>query len=625
MKKILAALIFLSVLTDSSTRAADRPNILWITAEDYSSNWLGCYGNKQAQTPHIDALAAQSIQFTAAYSNAPVCAVARSTILTGAYAPTVGSQHMRSRKPAPSLYKPYVTYLRELGYHCTNYGKTDYNIKMDDNSIWEKGDKRKPFNNLSAQQPFFMVINLGETHESRLFPQKIAANRKNGIIPKKPRLDAEAVTVPPYLPAIPGIRHDIAVYHDNMTAMDTHVGKLLYELKKQGFADNTIVFHYSDHGGAIPRGKRYLKDTGTRVPMIVYFPKKWQHLSPFNPGEKVDEPVSFVDLAPTLLSLLGEKKPVQMLGRAFLGSKRIQPAEDEVEFLYADRFDEIYGMRRGVTDGRWKYIRRFTPHLSAAPYSFYQFGQVGWLDWEKRWKNNKLKPEFNTIWQPGQMVDELFDLKADPWEIHNLAADPKHVDKLKRMRAQLKKEMIRARDTGLIPEGMFAELVPEGAPAADYWNTHADELAALIDLAFLASARDQNNLPMLLKKLKSTDALTRYWAAQGILILGKDATTSEETESTIHPLLKDKHSNIRSTAAQALIALGKKNEGIAFLLKDLQADNNEFAQLYLLNGLIQAEAFDQIPAAWKKEHTKGKDYVSRCISRADKHLKQTQP
>ncbi len=621
MKNTIIPHLLLCILAVTFATAAERPNILWITAEDYSSNWLGCYGNKQAQTPNIDELAAQSVQFTAAYSNAPVCAVARSTILTGAYAPTVGSQHMRSRKPAPSLFKPYVTYLRELGYHCTNHGKTDYNIKMVDNSIWDKGIHKTPFINLPKQHPFFIVINLAETHESRLFPKKIADNRNRGTIPQKPRLDMEAVTVPPYLPAIPGIRHDIAVYHDNMTAMDTHVGKILAELKEQGLAKNTIVFHYSDHGGAIPRGKRYLKDTGTRVPMIVHFPKKWQHLSPFKPGEKVDEPVSFVDLAPTLLSLLGEKRPKQMLGRAFLGSQRIEPAADEVEFLYADRFDELYGMRRGVTDGQWKYIRRFTPHLSAAPYSYYQFDQAGWTDWEKRWKNNQLKPEFSTIWKPGQAVEELFDLKADPWEIHNLATVPTQVGKLKSMRAQLKKEMIRARDTGLIPEGMFVELVPKGAPAADYWKTHSNALPKIIDLAFLASTRQPINLPVFVKNLSSPDPLTRYWSAQGLLIiLSQDATSAQAAEPTITNLLKDKHSNIRTTAAQILIARGNEKQGIAALLHELQNDdNNEFALLAVLNALTQAKAFDQIPDDWKKRHSKGKSYVARFISRAQNH------
>jgi arylsulfatase A-like enzyme len=354
----------------NSAISADRPNILWITAEDYSASWLGCYGNKQALTPNIDALADRSVLFTAAFSNGPVCAVARSTILTGAYAPTIGSQHMRSRHRIPKIYQPYVTYLRKFGYYCTNHKKTDYNIAMRDGSIWDNGSRDAlSFAKLPKDQPFFTVVNLGETHESSLFAKKIRANRKRGVIPKKTRLSTEQVIIPPYLPSIPGIRHDIAVYHDNMTALDSHVGKILADLKKNGLADNTIIFHYSDHGGVLPRGKRYLTDTGTRISMIVYFPKKWQHLSPFQPGERVDEPVSFVDLAPTLLSLLGEKKPEQMLGRAFLGPQRVAPAKDEVEFLYADRFDEIYGMRRGITDGRWKYIRRFTPHLPAAPYS----------------------------------------------------------------------------------------------------------------------------------------------------------------------------------------------------------------------------------------------------------------
>ena len=621
MKLRLLSLIFLFILSSLFVQAADRPNILWITAEDYSSNWLGCYGNKQALTPNIDELASQSVQFTSAYSNGAVCAIARSTIITGVYAPTLGSQHMRSRKPTPTRFKTYVSYLRKLGYHCTNYGKTDYNIKMDDRAIWDQPNPKDPFENLSQHQPFFMVINLGETHESRLFAKEIAKNRKRGIIPQKPRLDTEAVIVPPYLPNIPGIRHDIAVYHDCMTAMDTHAGKILAELKKRGLADNTIVFHYSDHGGAIPRGKRYLKDTGTRVPMIVYFPKKWQHLSPFKPGEKVDEPISFIDLAPTLLSLLGEKKPEQMLGRAFLGSQRVPPATNEVEFLYADRFDEIYGMRRGITDGRWKYIRRFTPHLSAAPYSYYQFGQAGWRDWEKRWKNNKLKPQFNTIWKPGQAVEELFDLKADPWEIHNLASDPQYTEKLTSMRTRLKKEMARARDTGLIPEGMFVELVPKNTPIADYWNTHAKELPDIIGLAFLASERNPNNLSIYIKNLNSPNPLLSYWSVQGVLILGKQIPAQKipSTLTAISALLKDKHSNIRTATAQAIIALGKHKKGVDLLLKELQTNSNEFAQLATLNALIQSNAFDQIPTDWKKSHSKGKNYVSRCIKRAEIH------
>jgi len=619
-KSLLATVLFLSFFSAGSglglARSADRPNILWITAEDYSSSWLGCYGNKQSQTPRIDALADRSVLFTAAFSNGPVCAIARSTILTGIYAPTQGSQHMRSRKPAPKMNKPYVSYMQKLGYYCSNQGKTDYNMKMKDSSIWDQSSWSLDFKDQVKHQPFFAIVNLGETHESSLFAKKIAGNRRRGVIPEKPRLSTEMVMVPPYLPSIPGIRHDIAVYHDNMTAMDRRVGEIIDTLKKQGLAENTIIFHYSDHGGVLPRGKRYLTDTGVRVSMIVHFPKKWQHLSPFQPGDRVDEPVSFVDLAPTLLSIAGREKPKQMMGRAFLGSKRVKPAADEMEFLYADRFDEIYGMRRGITDGRWKYIRRFTPHLSAAPYSFYQFGQAGWTDWEKRWKAGKLKPEFNIIWTPNQVVEELFDTRSDPWEIKNLASNPAQQEKLKTMRLRLKKEMIVARDTGLIPEGMFDEVVPEGTPVGNYWASHADALPALVDLAFLASARQPEHLSEFVKNLDSPDALTRYWAAQGCLILGPKASSAEKE---LTELLKDKHSNVRVAAAQAIIRLGKLDQGVAFLLKELQSEQKEFTQLNVLNALIQADAFNQIPASWKKNHTKGKSYVSRCIQRKEEH------
>ncbi|MCA9147549.1 MAG: sulfatase-like hydrolase/transferase, partial [Planctomycetales bacterium] len=188
-----------------------------------------------------------------------------------------------------------------------------------------------------AASPFFAIFNLTVSHESSLFPEVIAANRKRGIIPSTPRLDPAAVKVPPYLPDLPEIRSDIAIYADNITALDTQVGKLLDELESSGLADDTIVFYYGDHGGILPRGKRYLNDTGVRVPLLVRVPEKWRSLTPFDAGSRVDEPVSFVDLAPTVLSIAGIDKPARMQGRAFLGPKRVEPAADEVEFLYADR------------------------------------------------------------------------------------------------------------------------------------------------------------------------------------------------------------------------------------------------------------------------------------------------
>jgi N-sulfoglucosamine sulfohydrolase len=601
--------------------AADSPNIIWITSEDNDYGWLGCYGNAEAQTPRLDALATHGVLFKHAYSNAPVCAVARSTILNGAYAVTQGTQHMRSRHPISADYKPYTSYLCKLGYYCTNRSKTDYNFKGDDKSLWNECSKKAHYKNRPDGAPFFAIFNLTVSHESSLFESKIKNNRARGIIPKKPRIDPAKINVRPYLPDLPEIRSDIAIYHDTITALDTQVGKLLDELKKSGLADDTIIFYYGDHGGITPRGKRYLKDSGTHIPMLLHVPQKWQHLSPFKPGQKVDEPVAFVDLAPTLLSLTGTQKPAQMQGRAFLGAHRVEPGNDHHVFLFADRFDEIYGMRRGLTDGRWKYIRRFTPHLSAAPYSYYQFSQAGWRAWQNVWKNGKLKGRHHAIWEGNQPIEELFDLQSDPWEVNNLATDPTHAKRLASMRARLKKKMIEVKDTGLIPEPMFAKLAPQ-QPVSSYWNTRSKDIPALVDLAFTASARDANKLPDLIGKLKSNDPITRYWAAQGILILGKSASRAEPDMTR---LLKDPQSAIRVSAAQALFTLGQKEKAIAALMAELNEHNNEYAQQNAINAITQINALPHIPNSWIKATQRNKNagnYLGRLADKLAKERKK---
>jgi arylsulfatase A-like enzyme len=608
------------LLVAGSLLAAERPNILWITSEDNASNWLGCYGNRQAQTPRLDALAADGVLFTHAYSNAAVCAVARSTILNGAFAVTQGTQHMRSRHAIPDIYKSYVSYLREQGYYCTNNDKTDYNFAGNDKAIWDECSNKADYKNRPDGKPFFAIYNLYVSHESSLFPAKISANRKQGVIPKTPRVSPEKVEVPPYLPDLPEIRSDIAIYHDNITALDTQVGKLLDELKSQGLAENTIVFYYSDHGGILPRGKRYLTDTGVRVPLLIHVPEKWASLSPFKPGQKVDENVAFVDLAPTVLSLAGLEKPSQMQGRAFLGAKRVEPKKDNLVFLYADRFDEIYGMRRGITDGRWKYIRCFTPHLPGAPYSYYQFGQDGWQAWRKAWQNHQIDQKFCDLWETPQPVERLFDTESDPWEIHNLAQDPACSERLAIMRKQLQSMMVENVDTGIIPEPMFDE-ISSGKPIAAWLAEHKQDLPDLVELAFNASASKAENLAVFQARLANQNPLTRYWATEGCLILGKSA---EPAASDLIKLLNDSHSAIRVAAAHALHMIGKP-EGKPALLAELDRPIDEKSLLNAINALTRIDALDDIPDAWfKRASADGKsgDYVKRLaadLSKARKH------
>ena len=585
----------------------DKPNILWITSEDNAAQWLGCYGNKEAQTPRLDALAEGGHRFLHAYSNAPVCAVARSTILNGAYAPTMGTQHMRSRHKIPKRYVSYVAHLREQGYYCTNRSKTDFNFEGKDSAIWDESSGKAHYRKRKEGQPFFAVFNFTTTHESSLFPKKRGTS--------KTRLKPSEIEVPAYLPDLPEVRQDFAIYHDNMTRMDGQVGALLDELEKGGLADDTIIFYYADHGGPTPRGKRYLKETGVRIPLIVHVPEKWKKLTPFQNGQVVEEPVAFVDLAPTVLSLAGVDTPKSMQGRAFLGKHRKEAPKDDMVFLYADRFDELYGMRRGLTDGRWKYIRRFTPQLAAAPYSYYQFSMPSWVAYRKAWQDGKLTGVHKAMWEKPQAVEELFDLQADPWEVMNLAGNPAHAERLAALRKRLKGKMLEVRDSGLVPEPMFEALVGEGT-IADFVKEGGLALPDVLDLAFVASGAGKADVETLIKAAGSEDPIQRYWGLQGLLIAGDPAGVDAAVVA-----LRDEHSVNRVMAAEVLCALGRKKEGQAAMVKELKSEKHSYSLQYLINAMIRAGAVDAIPEGWADEALKAKgqnSYVKRFAQRLKK-------
>ncbi len=604
MKILLTALLFCFPIL-----AAEKPNILMIVSEDNSSHWIGCYGNKQSQTPRINALAKEGFLFEHAYSNAPVCAVARSTILLGSYASTVGTQHMRSRHPIPEKYRPNVEYLRAVGYYCTNNAKTDYNFKGNDNSYWDQSSNKAHYKNRPEGKPFFAVFNIHDSHESSLFNK----------FPAEPvRLQPGDVELPPYLPDLPEIRKDIARYHDRITSMDEKVGIIIDDLEKAGLAENTIVIYVSDHGGVLPRGKRYLEETGVKVPLVVRVPEKFQKLSPFKAGQRVTEPVSFVDFSATLLSLAGIDTPAQMQGRAFLGEKRKEPAADEMEFLYADRFDEIYGMRRGLTDGKWKYIRNFQPHLPLAPYSLYQFGQPGWMAYQKAWKEDEFCGYHKSLWEPPSGSEQLYDLTADPWEMKNLASDPAHSGKLAAMREKLKATMIQTHDTGLIPEPMFAKLAGDRT-IADHVQSGTFDMTRVTDLAFTATEIKEANLGKLREAVKSSEPVERYWASIGLMLLTRNSTGLKP--ETFTSLLDDPEAVIRTTAAEALWNLDQQEVATKSLLEDVSDKIEPTVLLHLLNTLRRLDLLGELPEGWevgKSMNGADFDYIQRFAAQSKK-------
>jgi arylsulfatase A-like enzyme len=294
----------------SSLGQADRPNILWIVSED-NTTLLGCYGDKTATTPHIDNFAKQSVLYKNAFCTAPVCAPSRSTLITGMYPTTMGTENMRSTYPIPGFIKFFPRYLREAGYYTSNNAKKDYNT-TDQVEAWDESGKQATYKNRKPGQPFFSVFNMEISHESSL-------HRYSDSL----RHDPNKVKIPAYHPATAAMKHDWAQYYDKLEDMDKQLGVYLKELEDAGLAENTIVFYYADNGGVLPRSKRFMYESGLHVPLIIRFPKKYAHLAPVVAGSKTDRVVTFVDFAPSVLSLAGIRIPDHLQGQAFVGEQKV--------------------------------------------------------------------------------------------------------------------------------------------------------------------------------------------------------------------------------------------------------------------------------------------------------------
>lgn len=537
----LALGIFLSFF--SCTRPEKLPNILWITSED-NSPLLGCYGDSFATTPHLDFLATEGFLYTNAYANTPVCAPARNTILTGVYACSNGNEHMRSRYAKSDLVRPYTEFLIEKGYYCTNNSKTDYNYANPDlETIWNECGKEAHYKGRREGQPFFAIFNLTTSHEScihKFTPDSLLRHRP------------EEVKLPPYHPDTPEMRHDWAQYYDRVEDMDAQVGTLLEELEKAGLSENTIVIYCSDHGGVLGRSKRFLYETGTHVPMIIRIPDSYKKLFPAaKKGSKLDRLVSFIDMAPTLLSLTGTAAPDYMQGDAFLGKyKREDP---DFIYMFRDRMDGRYDLARSVVDGSYRYTRYFNPTQPWMQHLQYQWRAPSMQSWERAWQSGLCDEIQARYWKPKD-VEELFDIKNDPWEVNNLAADPFYESQVAKMREQMFSKGIDIRDAGFIPEA--ERIVSTGEQATyDYMRSASHPFREIQEAAFLATEADPANLEQMLLLLENENSAIRYWGAQGLLILGEAARPAVDR---VEKAAFDSSWNVSIAAAELLYKLGEK-------------------------------------------------------------------
>ncbi|MEM6916621.1 MAG: sulfatase, partial [Verrucomicrobiota bacterium] len=378
MKSLLCLLL---IFTTALSLAEERPNILWITAEDMSPT-LGAYGDEYATTPHLDAFAEESILYTNAFAAAPVCSPSRSTLITGMWASSTGTSQMRSAFPLPEEVEGFPTYLREAGYFTSNAEKTDYNTADAPRLIEDSWTAISPEahwrdESRNEGQPFFSVFNLMVSHQSRTMVWPYAAFEKHvqSSLSATELHDPATAPVPPYYPDTEIVRKTIARFYDCVTVMDQQVGRLLEQLEEDGLAEDTIVFFYSDHGSGMPRHKRLLHDSGMKVPLLVRFPEKYQHLAPAKPGEKLDRLVTFVDFPKTVLHLAGLELPDYLQGDVFLGEE----PEEEVDYVYGfrDRVDEVFDCSRSIRSKDYLYIRNYLPHLSwNQPSVFSDLGEI---------------------------------------------------------------------------------------------------------------------------------------------------------------------------------------------------------------------------------------------------------
>ncbi|MES2739064.1 MAG: sulfatase-like hydrolase/transferase [Verrucomicrobiota bacterium] len=533
-------------LLATSAVAADRPNILWLTSEDNGPQY-GCYGDSYATTPNIDALAAKGTRFKRCWSNAPVCAPARTCLISGRWAPADGAEHMRSAVALPEGHQMYPQLLRSAGYYCSNNSKEDYNLdkpqKGKKDLVWDDSSGKAHWQNRPAGQPFFAVFNNTITHESQI------RRRPHTLIH-----DPAQAPLPPFHPDTPEVRHDWAQYYDNITLMDTKLGQHLAELEKAGLAEDTIIMHYGDHGPGMPRFKRWPYNSGLQVGLIMHFPEKWKHLAPkgYSQGGVNEELVSFVDLTATLLSIAGVKPPDYFQGRAVCG----EFAKPAPEFIHGfrGRMDERYDLVRSTTDGRYVYIRNYMPQLPYGQFLNYMFQQATTRVWKVKFDEGNL-PELQTRFWKTKPAEELYDLESDPWETINLADSTAHAEIKNRLAQGQRQWLAQVRDLGFIPEGERLAQAGEKSPKDVFSTDEAYPIKAVLDAATLATDPAQATPKTLAKLLDHPNASVRYWGVQGYLIQGDK--TIRTNAPKLEQLLGDSSPSVRIAAAEALISVAE--------------------------------------------------------------------
>lgn len=579
---LLRCSILMALITVSSgcgaanTQKAEKPNFVWIVSEDNSKHYMKLFDPNGIPTPHIEALARDGVVFTRAFSNAPVCSVARSTLISSCYAPRTGTQFHRKSKlvPMPEGLQMFPVYLREAGYYTTNNSKEDYNYVKSEGT-WDESSRTAHWKNRDPGQPFFHMESHPESHESRLH---FGAGLMRTYTPVT---DPRELAMFPNHPDTELFRFTAAYYRDRILSIDTIVGRVISQLADEGILENTFVFYFSDHGGVLPGSKGYLYETGLHVPLVVRIPENYRHLVEMKRGTRCGAFVSFVDFGPTLLQLAGIRPPSGTDGTPFPGMKVQEDCDDQrkVAFGYADRFDEKYDLVRSVRRGNMKYMRNYQPFHMDGLQNNYRYLCLAYRQWREMFRGGRLNEDQSRFFKARE-PEALYDLEADPYETRNLAEDPRYHDTLMEMRALLSEWVREMPDLSFYPESMLYREAFEDPTG--FGKAHHNEIAALIDIADLSLIAFEDAATGIEHALASGDPIQIYWGLIVCSSFGKEALplTQSARQLCVHPDLL-----VRTRAAEFLAIAGKVDQA-AVITEALKETREPLEALLMLNSLV---------------------------------------
>lgn len=590
---------------------AERPNIVWIVTEDNSKHFLRLYEEGGAAMPNVEALAKEGIVFKNAFSNAPVCSVARSTLISGCYAPRIGAQYHRKMELArlPGGLEMFPYYLKKEGYYTSNNSKEDYNL-IKGKEVWDASSRNASYKNRSRGQSFFHVQNFGTTHEGRLhFSKKQQAK-------ESPTIDKNQLAIFPYHPNTPTFQFTYAKYRELHEKVDAQIGEFIDQLKADGLMEDTFIFYYGDHGGVLPRSKGYIYESGLNVPLVVYVPEKWKHLVPMAKGNSVDAFVQFIDFAPTVLNLAGVDIPKAMDGNPFLGKGIDQASLDQRQtaFSYADRFDEKYDLVRALRKGKYKYIRNYQPFNQDGLFNFYRYKMLAYKEWRALYEKGQLNETQQQFFQTRQ-VEALYDIEKDPHEVNNLAKNPQYQAILKELRLELQQQVKSLPDLSFFPEPFY---VANGLDnPVQFGQLNKKRITKLIDIADLSLKPFKKAKKRIKKALKSKDPWQRYWGLIVCSVFGKEAKSFYKKANQL--ALNDAENLVRTRAIEFL-ALEKQIQPEQLMVDILKQAKSKTEANLILNTVAMLKekklgyrfsfSKDLIDSSWVKNP---RDLVSRRL------------